>query len=194
MGNGTEDDRQKYLLLNSLGRKHYNLLANLLIPERKSFEEAVGAVTTHFQPQSSVVSEQYSFQCWCQKSQETIADFVVSFMKLIIHGRYTTELQPIVLHNRSVFSSLLHKSTKKRFLTESDDLTFECAIEIANLVKKETTQAKHMKLPELRSTCIHNLKAKQPTSHIQSHKPTCHHCGGPLLAPSCIHTREMKIW
>ena len=165
--------------------KHYNLLANLLspdTPESKSFDEAVAALTTHFQPKSSVISERYSFHCRCQEPQETIADFVVSLKKLIIRCGYTVEFQPIVLRDRFV-CGLLHESTRKRLLTESDDLTFDRAVEIATLVEKATTQAKHMKLPESRSTGIHNVKGKQPSS--QSHKPTCHRCGGPHLAPSC---------
>ena len=92
MANGIEDDRQKYVFLNSLGHKHYNLLANLLSPESKSLDEAVAALTTHFQPKSCVISERYSFH-W----NHAQADFVVSLNKLIIRCGYTVVLQPIVV-------------------------------------------------------------------------------------------------
>ena len=50
LANGIEEERRKYVFLNSLGRKHYNILANLLgpaDPESKSFDEAVEALTVH---------------------------------------------------------------------------------------------------------------------------------------------------
>ena len=115
-----------------LGRKHYNLLANLLSPadpESKSFNEAVEALTVHFEPKSSVISERYTFHCRCQEPHESIADFVVALKKLIIRCGYTDEFQPIVLRDRFV-CGLVYESTRKRLLTENNDFTFECAVEI----------------------------------------------------------------
>ena len=58
--------KQKFVFLNSLGRKHYNLLANLLSPvepEDKTLDELVTVLTAHFQPSTSVIAERYSFHC-----------------------------------------------------------------------------------------------------------------------------------
>ena len=77
--NGIEVDKRKYVFLNSLGRKHYNLLANLLspkIPEDKMLDELVHKLTKHFQL-TSVILERYNFHCRCQEPHESIADFVV---------------------------------------------------------------------------------------------------------------------
>ena len=56
--NEVADAKQKYVFLNSLGRKHYNLLSNLLSPaepEDKSLDELITVLTKHFQPTTSVI-------------------------------------------------------------------------------------------------------------------------------------------
>ena len=110
LANGIEEERRKYVFLNSHGHKHYNLLANLLSPadpESKSFDEAVEALTVHLEPKSSVISECYTFHCHCQEPQESIADFVVALKKLIIRCGYTDEFQPIVLRDRFVCGRMI---------------------------------------------------------------------------------------
>ena len=114
---------------------------------------------------------------------------MVALKKLIIRCGYTDEFQPIVLRDRFV-CGLVYESTRKRLLTENNDLTFERAVEIATMVEKASKQAKHMKLPDSRpSAGIHHLKGKQFSSQ-QQHKPTCYRCGGPHLAPSCRFIHE----
>ena len=114
---------------------------------------------------------------------------MVALKKLIIRCGYTDGFQPIVLRDRFV-CGFVHESTRKRLLTENNDLTFERAVEIATMVEKASTQAKHMKLPDSRpSAGIHHLKGKQPSSQHQ-HKPTCYRCRGPHLAPSCRFIHE----
>ena len=67
------DGKQKFVFLNSLSRKHYTLLANLVspaAPNTKSLDELVDTLSKHFQPKSSIISERYSFHCRCQESDE----------------------------------------------------------------------------------------------------------------------------
>ena len=78
--NEVADAKQKYVFLNSLGRKVYNLLSNLLSPaepEEKSLDELITVLTKHFQPTTSVIAKRYSFHCRCQTPNESIADFIV---------------------------------------------------------------------------------------------------------------------
>ena len=113
--NSVAADKQKYVFLNSLGRQHYNLLANILSPEepeQKTFDELVDLLTKHFQPPASVISERYSFQCRCQEPDESIADFVVGLKKLIIRCEYDAAVQKTLLRDRFV-SGLANESTRK---------------------------------------------------------------------------------
>uniref|UniRef100_A0A1X7TQZ6 Retrotransposon gag domain-containing protein n=1 Tax=Amphimedon queenslandica TaxID=400682 RepID=A0A1X7TQZ6_AMPQE len=114
--------KHKFVFLNSLGRKHYNLLSNLVTPESpedKILDELVEVLTTHFQPSTSVIAKQYSFHCRYQDSTESIADFVVGLKKLIACCQYKPAVQSILLRDRFV-CGLAHKATRKRLLTEDN--------------------------------------------------------------------------
>lgn len=118
---------------------------------------------------------------------------MVSLKKLIIPCDYKDEFQKVLLRDRFV-CGLVHESTRKRLLTENNDITFERAVEIATMVEKATSHAKHMKFPEARSSAggVHHVKGKQSPPQ-QQHKPTCHRCGGPHLAPFCRFINEKQI-
>ena len=176
---GIEAGKQKFVFLNSLGRRHYNLLANLVSPkqpEDKMFEELTGILQKHFQPQSSIISERYSFHCRGQDSNESITDFVVALKKLIIRCGYEAEVQKILLQDRFI-CGLAHESTRKRLLTENNDVTFERVVEIVTSIEQAAVQAKLMKSGE--KNPIYNIKGKSPKQ-----SPTCHRCRGPHLAPA----------
>ena len=103
--NAVPEERQKFVFLNSLGRKNYNLLANLTSPEdpdTKTLEELVETLTKHFQPKTSVISERYTFHCRYQEPDESIADFVANLKKLIIRCEYEADFQSTVLRDRFV--------------------------------------------------------------------------------------------
>ena len=120
-------ERQKFVFLSALGRKHFTLLANLVSPaepETRSFDELVEVLTKHFQPTSCIISERYGFHCRCQKPDETITDFVAGLRKLIIRCSYDRGFQETFLRDRFV-CGLAYESTRKRLLTEDNTLTFE---------------------------------------------------------------------
>ena len=141
--NSVAADKQKYVFLNSLGRQHYNLLANILSPEepeQKTFDELVDVLTKHFQPPTSVISGRYSLHSLCQEPDESIADFVVSLKKLIICCEYDAAVQQTLLRDRFV-SGLANESTRKQLLTKDNTITFARAVGIATSVEKASIQA-----------------------------------------------------
>ena len=185
--NGIKADKRKYVFLNSLGRKHYNLLANLLspeVPEDKTLDELVDKLTKHFQL-TSVISERYNFNCRYQEPHESIADFVVGLKKLIIRCDYAEAVQQVLLRDKFV-CGLADEATRKHLLTENNKIDFECTVEIAITVEKASTHAKSMKPSEKQSGGVHTVKGKQPVRP----SPTCHRCGGPHLAPACCFINE----
>ena len=139
------EERQKFVFLNSLSRKHYSLLANLVSPAEpnsKTLDELVEALTKHFQPKISEISECYTFHCGrSQESDESIADFVANLKKLIVGCNYDVGFQATILRDRFV-CGLASKSTRKRLLTEDNDLTFKKAVEIAAGIEKAIIQAR----------------------------------------------------
>lgn len=193
--------RQKFVFLNSLSRKHYTLLANLLspaAPDSKSLADLIKALSQHFQPKSSVISERYSFHCRCQEPGESLTDFVASLSKLIVPCNYDIQFQATLLRDRFV-CGLQNESTRKRLLTETDELTLERALEIALSVEKASIHAKQMKPDSSKTyTGVHHMSHGKNTKSIQesqrysqqSPTVTCHRCGGPHLAPKCNFLNE----
>ena len=174
--NGIEADKRKYVFLNSLGRKNYNLLANLLSPkilEDKTLDELVDKLTKHFQL-TSIIMERYNFHCRCQEPHESIAYFVVGLMKVIIRCDYTEAVQQVLLRDRFI-CGLANEATRKRLLTEDNKIDFDRMVEVAITVEKASTHAKSMKPSEKQSGGVHSVKGKQPARP----SPTCHRCGGP---------------
>lgn len=173
------------------------MLANLVSPanpDTKTFDELVLALSKHFQPKSSIISERYSFLCRCQEPDESLTDFVASLTKLIVRCDYDANFQATLLRDRFV-CGLFNESTRKRLLTEEDSLTLERALEIATSVKKGTLHAKQMK-HETRPSGVHHVSHNTGKTHQSSTRsftstPVCHRCGGPNLAPSCrfIHDK-----
>lgn len=186
--NGIEEDKQKFVFLNSLGRKNYNLLANLLSPvgpETKTFNELVETLSKHFQPKSFVIAERHTFQSRYQRAGESITDFAVELKRLTIPCKYEDVTLRVTLRDRFV-SGLLRESTRKRLLTEENDLTFERAVEIADSVEKAVLQARQMNptgSAERSVSKIHRVPENKPS--LGRSLPTCHRCGGPHLANAC---------
>ena len=185
------DAKQKYVFLNSLGRKHYNLLPNLLIsaePEDKSLDELNTVLTKHFQHTTSVITEQYSFHCRCQIPNESIANFVVGLKKSITCCQYEPQVQSILLRDRFV-CGLAHETTRKRLLTEDNDLMFDQAVEIATSVERASVQARQKKMSDSKVS-VNQVKGKQQTSYPFNPPKVCYHCGGPHLAIMCPFVHE----
>lgn len=184
------DEKKKFVFLNSLSRKHYTLLANLVspdAPDTKTYQQLTEALSKHFQPKSSVIS---TFHCRSQEPGESLTEFVASLSRLIVPCDYSTDFQPILLRDRFV-CGLANESTRKRLLTEADTLTLERAVEIASSVEKATFHAKQMK-PDTRLSGggIHHTTHSRTESQSPRVTPTCHRCGGPHLAPKCRFINE----
>ncbi len=99
------DAKQKLVFLHSLSRKHYTLLANLVspqTPDENSQDELIKALSNHFQPKSSVISERYTFHSRSQEAGESLTDFVASLSRLIVTCDYATAFQHVLLRDRFV--------------------------------------------------------------------------------------------
>ncbi len=184
------DGKQRFVFLNSLSRKHYTLLANLVspaAPNTKSLDELVDTLSKHFQPKSSIISERYSFHCRCQESDESLPDFVASLMKLIVRCDYESRIQQILVRDRFV-CGLTNESTRKRLLTEEDTLTLERALEIAISVEKATVQAKQIDL----SHAYQQLLLAEEDTTINTTKGLFQYQRLPFASAPAIFQRTME--
>ena len=177
--NGVREDRKKFVFLNFLGLKHFNLLANLLSPDdptTKTFDELVEILDKHFRPTTSVVAERYRLNCRRQRENESIADFVVDLKRLIVPCKYPVDTQDMILRDRFVFGQL-SESTRKRLLTEKDDTTFSTAVEITSSLETASVHAKQMTPSESKVGF-----RDQPIQRLAKKPVECYRCGGPHLA------------
>ena len=192
--NGIVAERKKYVFLNSLGRTHFNLLANLVAPEEpetKSFDSLVATLTSHFQPKSSIIAERYKLSCRRQGPEESISDFVADLRKLIVPCNYDSAFQDTVLRDTFV-SGLAHESTRRRLLTEKDDITFTRAAEIASSLETASAQARQMQDKSLSVHSVHRVSERRST-HSRTSPIVCHRCGGSHIATVCRFV-EVKCW
>lgn len=77
-------DKKSMVLINYIGAKHYQLLANLCsprIPSDKSYEELVKLLEQHLCPEPNEISEQHRFGLLKQKDNQSISEFVTELKK-----------------------------------------------------------------------------------------------------------------
>ena len=76
----TDGDKQRQILLSSVGLETYGLICTLVAPaapEDKSFDELVGLVQNHVRPPPSKIVSRFKFYTLARKERESISSFVV---------------------------------------------------------------------------------------------------------------------
>ena len=119
---------------------------------------------------------------------ESIADFVVGLSKSITCCHYEPQLQSILLKDRFV-CGLAHEETRKRLLTEDNDLTFDRAVKTATSVERASVQARQMKMSNSKVS-VNQVKGKEQTNYPVNPPKVCYRCGGPHLATTCRFVLE----
>ena len=114
-------DKQKSILLSVCGAQTYQLLKNLLAPEKpsdKSFVELVQLMKDHLQPKPSIVVEGFNFHSRSRREGETVAVFVAELRRLSQHCGFGDILNEM-LRDRLV-CGINDGSTQRRLLSEPD--------------------------------------------------------------------------
>ena len=81
-------NKQRSILLSVCGAQTYQLLKNLLAPEKpsdKSFVVLVQLMKDHLQPKPSIVVERFNFHSRSRREGETVAVFVAELRRLSQH-------------------------------------------------------------------------------------------------------------
>lgn len=201
--NTVEDDRKVAVLLTLIGAKTYETLQSLLAPElprNKPFDELLGILKKHFDPQPLLIAERFRFYQRSQKTDESIADYIADLRRLSIKCEFGEFLDQ-ALRDRFV-CGVRTESIQKKLLTEAD-LTMKRAQEIAQSMESADKGVKDLKGDTThRSTDSVNLmtlvkKAKPCYRCNRRHDPklckfkdsNCHRCGKQgHIAPACKTT------
>ena len=117
-------EKQRAILLSSVGSSIYQLMKSLLAPTKpseKTFDELVRLVQDHYQPPPSESVQRYRFNIRLRKQGESIAAYVAELLGLAEYCNYGDSLNEM-LRDRLV-CGVTDQRVQRRLLTEAD-LTF----------------------------------------------------------------------
>ena len=84
-GISEEGDKWRAILLNSCGAAMYQLIRNLMAPDKptdKDFAAIVTLVKAHHQPRPSTITQRFHYHTRTQKPSESVGDFAKTFRLL----------------------------------------------------------------------------------------------------------------
>jgi hypothetical protein len=91
VANAVEEDRQRAMLLSTCGPPTYQLMKDLVAPEKptqKTFKELVELVEAHKNPQPSIIVRRFHFHSRAQSETETIPQYVAILRRLSKHCNF----------------------------------------------------------------------------------------------------------
>ena len=143
--NDVKEEKQVAVFLSVLGAQTYKLLKSLLTPEsleKKSVDELIKVLETHFSPKHLVIAERFRFWRRDQLEGESITQYSAELRRLSTHCKFDTFL-PQALRDRLV-CGLGSDSIQKKLLSE-EKLSFERAMEISLAMEIADRQSKEFK-------------------------------------------------
>lgn len=179
VANKIENDRKTAVLLSVMGPKTYNLLRNLMSPNKpasKPYKEIVKVLQEHLNPKPLVIAERFRFHNRNQKKNESVTDYMAELRRLSEHCEFKEGLSD-ALRDRLV-CGLVHEGTQKRLLTEKD-LTLARALEIAVSVETAAKDAVELQKKGSSSECTVN----KMTAKRSDNRPACYRCGKKSHSP-----------
>ena len=129
--NDVADGKRVPASLSSIGASTYAVLSDLLAPAKlaaKTFDEISIALSNHFEPKRSVITERFHFHKRDQAAGETISDFDAALQKLAIHCQFGDVLQETLCNHFAC--RLRHEAIQRRLLSESS-MSYKNALEFA---------------------------------------------------------------
>ena len=135
-------DKQRAILLSVCGASTYQLIRNLVAPNKpteKTFAEIVKLVKDHHTPPPAAM-QRYTFNKRIQKG-ESIAEFVAELRKLSEHCEFDN-LEDM-LRDR-LMCGVRDKGVRKKLLGEASGLTFQKAFTIAQAAEIAEKNAKDL--------------------------------------------------
>ena len=161
--NGIDDaDKKRAVLLSSCGNAVYQVIRNLVAPEKlagKSFSELVKLVRDHYCPLPSVTAQRYNFNSRTQKEGETVSQFVAELRRLSEHCDFKATLDDM-LRDRIV-CGVRNSSVQRRLLAESG-LTFKKAFELV-----QSAESAEKNVTEIQRSVTEAVNTVQKTSRYR---------------------------
>ena len=127
----TEEARKKALLLHLVGSETQDIF-DTLTPASDSFQDALKALSDHFEPKKNVTFERSVFHRATQNQNETIEQYVTRLRQLSLHCEYGEETDNNI--RDQVITSCRSSKLRNKLLTETE-LTLEKTTRIAKTME-----------------------------------------------------------
>lgn len=161
MINVVEERMKVSLFITLAGPNVYQIVKNLVAPKKPSeysFEEITNKLLQHFKPAVSEIHERFVFNQCVQKSDQSIAEYIVQIRKLASTCNFGAFLEE-AMRDRLV-CGIRSENTQKKLLSESN-LTFQSACQIAQAAEMAQKQVKTL-ADSGQTSNVHFVKPKKP--------------------------------
>ena len=179
MANDVQDaDKKRAFLLSSCGAPTYQLIRNLIAPDKpssKSFDELGKLVQTHHQPPPSITVQRFNFHSRTRREGELMSDFVAHLRQLSEHCAFGESLNNM-LRDRIV-CGCNDTRLQRQLLAKPSPLSFEDAFSLAQAHESAEQNAK-----DLQKSAVTHVHVVKPEP---KHQGDCHRCGGKHPQHSC---------
>ena len=196
LANGVEGEKKIVAtFLTIVGSKTYNLLRDLLAPEKPSsrkYAELIEVLQKHYEPKPLVIAERFHFHKRDQKEGETVSDYSAALKKASERCEFKGFLEE-ALRDRFV-CGLRNRNIQRKLLAEKD-LTWDKAFEVAQAMESAERQAnKFGGIPaEERVNALKSRSRglnKQRRFEKKEHGKPCFRCGEQHLPQTCRFKNE----
>ena len=182
-------DKQRAILLSSVGPTTYRLICNLLAhekPTEKTFKEIVEAVQAHHQPRPSVMVQQPNFHSRSRQSGKSVSAYVAELRKLTEHCDFGDTLNDMLRDRRAC--GINDQRIQQRLLAEPA-LTFPKAMELAQATEAADKNARELERATTVGVQVNAVSSDHPAgeggAHRTSTTTSCYRCGGRHPADKC---------
>ena len=103
--NSVEDDKKVSVFLSVIGLDAYSLLRNLFSPDKpqdKDYDDLVGLLKKHFEPEPLVITQRFHFNRRNQREGESLSEYVAELRRMAAKCSFNAEYLEEALRDRIV--------------------------------------------------------------------------------------------
>ena len=173
------DEKKRAMFLTNISAEMFNLLKNLIHPQKLSDTTLDALKTTlegQLNPEPNEIMERYKFNMRNRGDCESITDYIIELRKLAKTCNYGDKMKEMIRDR--IVCGIKEVNIQRRLLSKGKGLTFEGAIEIALAMESAEKEA-----ASIRQESIHTLPASKGGRFSGK---SCFRCGSKdHLADSC---------
>ena len=175
------EGKQRAILLSACGAQTYQLLKNLLTPEKptdKSFVQLVQLLKDHLQPKPSIIVERFTFHSRSRQEGESIAVFVAELKRLSENCGFGDTLNDM-LRDRLVRG--VNDGGMQRRLLSEPDLTYKKALDLTQAMEAAERNVLDLQSSKMGVEKAYLMKGVSRTNQ----ELKCYRCGANHRANEC---------